>query len=160
MLTARPASDRIASRIVFDSSAKLPIDSKLVRTAAEAPVIVIGSERADDEAVARLRSTGCEVLCFPGDRTERIVASLRNFGARQMTNLLIEGGGELLGSFLAAECIDEVHVFIGPKIIGGRNALGPVGGEGIAKLSDATALSEVEVQMLDGDIYLRGDVTR
>lgn len=158
-LTARPAGPRVATRIVFDSAATLPNDSNLVRTVAEAPIAVITSLQASESAVTRLRQSGCDVHQFPGDRQEQIPVMMRELGERQMTNLLVEGGGELLSSFFAAGCIDEVHVFLGAKIIGGRDALGPVAGEGIAKLADATQLEDVQVELLDGDVYLRGYVS-
>ena len=159
-LTARPAGQRVAARIVFDSKAALRLDSKLVRSVDDAPVVLIASQQAGDFALAGLRNAGCEVLQFLGNRSERVLAALREFGDRQMTNLLVEGGGELLSSFLEAGCIDEVHIFIGPKIIGGRDAKGPVAGEGIAKLADAAQLQDIEVQMLEDDVYVQGCVRR
>jgi diaminohydroxyphosphoribosylaminopyrimidine deaminase/5-amino-6-(5-phosphoribosylamino)uracil reductase len=158
-LTARPAGARVATRVVFDSAATLPVDSHLVRSVAEAPVAVIACPQASESAVTRLRQSGCEVHQFPGDQREQVLAAMHEFGERQMTNLLVEGGGELLSSFFAAGCIDEVHVFLGAKIIGGRDAMGPVAGHGIAKLADATQLADVQVELLDGDVYLRGCVS-
>ena len=76
-----------------------------------------------------------------------------------MTNLLVEGGGQVLGSFLSAQAIDEIHVFIAPKLIGGTNAPGPVLGRGIAKLSEALGFSGLEGEPSGPDWHVFGRKT-
>ena len=77
-----------------------------------------------------------------------------------MTNVLVEGGGTLLGSFFDAGAVDEVHVFIAPKIIGGHGALAPVMGQGIEKIASAMNLVDVETRHVGDDLYLSGRVAR
>jgi diaminohydroxyphosphoribosylaminopyrimidine deaminase/5-amino-6-(5-phosphoribosylamino)uracil reductase len=161
LLTARPPGARIATRIVVDSAASLSTDSQLVRTARESPVLVAAAERSPQSNRARLEKAGCEVLICPGaTRGERLDALLAELGRRQMTNVLVEGGAQLLGSLFDADLVDEVHAFIAPKIIGGATAPGPVAGQGRAQMSQAIALDAPEVTTVGGDVYLRGRVTR
>ena len=77
-----------------------------------------------------------------------------------MTNVLVEGGGRLLGSLFDARLIDEVHVFIAPKLAGGSEAPGPIAGRGIDAISVALAFGDIAVSEVGGDIYLRGRIVK
>jgi diaminohydroxyphosphoribosylaminopyrimidine deaminase / 5-amino-6-(5-phosphoribosylamino)uracil reductase len=157
LLTARPPGPRTALRIVLDTHAALRSESQLVQTAQKTPVMVaVGSESKPSQR-QRLTAAGCDVfLCEGATHAARLGALLEELGRRRLTNVLVEGGGRLLGSLLDSRQIDEAHVFIAPKLVGGAAASSPVGGEGIAKLSDALLLDALEVRQLGGDVYLRG----
>jgi len=77
-----------------------------------------------------------------------------------MTNVLIEGGGRLLGSLFDRQLIDELHVFVAAKIIGGEEARTPVAGVGLAEIPQAASLEGPEIQIVDGDTYVRGRIGR
>lgn len=159
LLTARPAGPRVATRIVVDSTASLSVDSQLVKTAKTAPVLVVATSNAPDEHVRRLTEAGCEVLVCDGiEPAERVRNLLAELGRRRMTNVLVEGGATLLGAFRDAEAIDEAHVFIAPKIVGGASALSPIGGTGLELISQAMPFTAWSVSELEGDIYARGRV--
>lgn len=161
LLTARPPGPRVAVRVVLDSRAALAETSQLVRTARETPVLVAASAAASPDDRRRLERAGCEVLILPGDsRPERLDALLDEMGRRRWTNVLCEGGAELLGSLLDARAIDEVHVFIAPKFVGGAAAPAPISGRGVAELADAMALSDLRVEPLGEDVYVSGRVAR
>jgi len=123
LLTARPPGPRKATRVVLDSKASISLDSQLVRTAEEAPVLIVASDAAAENA-ERLKQLGCEVF-QQGFENEhhRLGRVFSELGGRQMTNLLVEGGATVLGTLCFARWVDEVHVFIAPKVIGGRDAL-------------------------------------
>ncbi|MEX0726217.1 MAG: bifunctional diaminohydroxyphosphoribosylaminopyrimidine deaminase/5-amino-6-(5-phosphoribosylamino)uracil reductase RibD [Planctomycetaceae bacterium] len=187
LLTARPAGPRVATRIVVDAHARLPLTSQLVQTAAEAPLIVACTSVASAERVAALKAVGVEVLELPltllpsgeggrrpdegafeekdegggmRDESEREMPHvslphlLQELGCRGMTNLLLEGGGELLGSAFDDNLIDEYHIFIAPKVIGGAAAVSPIGGRGLLHVPANAALEPLEVEHIDGDLYL------
>jgi diaminohydroxyphosphoribosylaminopyrimidine deaminase/5-amino-6-(5-phosphoribosylamino)uracil reductase len=158
LLTARPPGPRMPARIVLDSHGSLPLTSQLARTTREAPVIVAASEshRRDE-----LEQAGCEVLILRAvDDRLSLSALLDELGRRRMTNILIEGGSTVLGSFLDANAIDEVHVFIAPKLVGGAAALSPVGGVGASQIADALVLADWQVEMVDTDVLLHGWIRR
>jgi diaminohydroxyphosphoribosylaminopyrimidine deaminase/5-amino-6-(5-phosphoribosylamino)uracil reductase len=98
------------------------------------------------------------VLSFPTDADNKlsVPALLDELGRRRMTNLLVEGGAAVLGSFLDARALDEVHVFIAPRLIGGAGARSPVGGAGVEKVAEALKLTHWNVEHLAGDVYLHG----
>jgi diaminohydroxyphosphoribosylaminopyrimidine deaminase/5-amino-6-(5-phosphoribosylamino)uracil reductase len=156
LLTARPPGPRTATRVVLDSSARLPVTSNLARTAKEAPVLVVTNEKAPGERVQKLGELGCEVLALPAnDGRPDIVQLVREMGRRRSTNVLVEGGSGVPGSFLDAGAVDEVHVFLAPKLLGGARAPSPGAGRGIGRIADAITLPNQAIEMLDGDTYLR-----
>ena len=164
LLTARPPGPRIATRIVLDSRAALDVSSQLVRTVGDAPLIVAASEQAPCENVRRLRDHGVDVLllaCSALDGDEGrpkigidVAALLAELGRRKFTNVLVEGGSRVLGSFFDSQQIDEYHVFIAPKVLGGERSPSAVGGVGLERVGLAAELRTVAVERLDGDIYI------
>ncbi len=159
LLTARPPGPRTALRVVVDSRATLSLESRLVRTAHEIPVLVAVGPHARPRDRQRLAQAGCEVLCCRADSpVERVDQLLAELGRRRLTNVLVEGGGRLVGSLLDARQIDEVHVFIAPKLLGGAWARTPIAGEGIVEIPQAIQLDAPEVKQVGPDLYYAGRV--
>jgi diaminohydroxyphosphoribosylaminopyrimidine deaminase/5-amino-6-(5-phosphoribosylamino)uracil reductase len=159
LLTARPPGPRTALRVVVDSRASLSSDSQLARTARETPVLVAVGPEAPGDDRQRLDEAGCEVFtCHSPDHSTRLDELLDELGRRRATNVLVEGGGRLAGSLMDAGQIDEVHVFVAPKLIGGAQAPSPVGGTGLKTMADALALGQLEFRRSGNDIYLQGRV--
>ncbi len=115
LLTARPPGSRIATRVVMDRRASLASTTQLVRTARDAPVLVV-VENAEEADRRRLQDSGCEVLMVESPaREEQFRELLKELGRRRMTNVLVEGGGTLLGALFDARLVDEIHVFVAPR---------------------------------------------
>jgi diaminohydroxyphosphoribosylaminopyrimidine deaminase/5-amino-6-(5-phosphoribosylamino)uracil reductase len=89
-----------------------------------------------------------------------LIQLLDELGRRRMTNVLVEGGSSLLGSTFDAGQIDEVHVFIAPKLFGGQKARSPIRGAGVEQVTDALQLENLQVQRLGDDVYFSGRVKR
>jgi diaminohydroxyphosphoribosylaminopyrimidine deaminase/5-amino-6-(5-phosphoribosylamino)uracil reductase len=162
LLTARPADiadiKRVATRIVVDSNATLSPNSRLVQTAREIPVIVAAGTSAPPSACGALVDVGVEIVQLPGAQDQRLDALLAELGRRRMTNVLIEGGGQLLGTLFDMRAIDEAHVFIAPKLAGGVDAPAPLGGTGVDRMADAPNLRDISIEELGGDVYVHGRV--
>jgi diaminohydroxyphosphoribosylaminopyrimidine deaminase / 5-amino-6-(5-phosphoribosylamino)uracil reductase len=156
LLTARPQGPRSQTRVVLDRTAALPLSCQLVRTANEWPVLVAVTESADDLRCARLRDLGCEVVVLPGSRRVDVVPLLEELARRNMTNVLVEGGGRVLGSFLDEHQLDEIDVYIAPIIEGGDHATTPIRGNGSRAMADALRLGSIEVTKVDVDLRVRG----
>jgi diaminohydroxyphosphoribosylaminopyrimidine deaminase/5-amino-6-(5-phosphoribosylamino)uracil reductase len=156
-LTARPPGKRTATRIVIDSSAQIELDSRLVSAAGKVPLLVACGPQASPQKCRQLEAAGCEVLVFdaaaPGTRLLQLLDEL---GRRRMTNVLVEGGGQLLGSLFDARAIDEVHVFVATKLVGGADARTPLAGWGIEDMTQAICLRVPAVEQVDDDIYVHG----
>jgi diaminohydroxyphosphoribosylaminopyrimidine deaminase/5-amino-6-(5-phosphoribosylamino)uracil reductase len=156
LLTARPPGPRVPVRIVLDSTARLPIDSQLVRTARQVPLWVAVTERASAERRETLQALGCEVLAFPGAGPVPIEPLLDQLGRRGFTNVLVEGGGRVLGSFLDTRQVNAVEAFIAPMLEGGSHGYGPIRGTGLGAMAEALRLERHEVFAIDGDVLVRG----
>jgi diaminohydroxyphosphoribosylaminopyrimidine deaminase/5-amino-6-(5-phosphoribosylamino)uracil reductase len=160
-LTPRPPGVRTASRIVVDTMASLLPTSMLVCTAREVPVIVAVGSEAPQDRVHTLVAAGCEVLVCEGESREaRLDSLLDQLGARRMTNVLVEGGGQLLGSLFDARQVDEVHTFIAPKLVGGAAASGTVAGRGVAMMAQAASLVDPTIEQIGADVYIHGRLSR
>jgi diaminohydroxyphosphoribosylaminopyrimidine deaminase / 5-amino-6-(5-phosphoribosylamino)uracil reductase len=156
-LTARPPGPRTATRVVLDSHLRLPLASQLVQTARTAPVLVVHGEGVDGAARRALEAAGCECFAVPADDNRlRLPALLAEMGGRRWTNLLIEGGAGILGSFLDAGAIDEVWVFVAPKLIGGAGAKPVMAGRGAAAMAQAIPVRNWSVEPIGDDVLLRG----
>ena len=161
LLTARPPGSRIALRVVADTRGSLSSESQLVGTVRQTPVLVAVGDEATEADRQRLSGIGCEVfVCHGRTHAARLDALLMELGRRRLTNVLVEGGGRLLGSFLDAGQIDEVHVFIAPRLIGGAAAGSPIAGEGVEEISQALSLKDSEIKQVGSDAYLRGRVVQ
>ncbi len=155
-LTARvPGVVRQPRRIVFDTEARLPTDSLLLREAPEHPLTVIVSRAAPRGAVAALTSKGAEVIVASGQHEQaRVLSALEQLGAAGITSILLEGGPHLAGAFHDAGAVDELRLFIAPKIIGGRGARSIVEGDGIELVADAIEPLDVQWQQVAGDLLV------
>jgi diaminohydroxyphosphoribosylaminopyrimidine deaminase/5-amino-6-(5-phosphoribosylamino)uracil reductase len=156
MLNARPPGPRVAARVILDGSARLPTESQLARTARDIPVWVAATDRAPKARLGPLEALGCVVLPFPGEGPVPIVELLEELGRRGVTNLLVEGGGTVLGAFLDAREVDEVDVFLAPTVEGGSHGFSPARGLGRASMAEAIRLDRHEVSLVDGDVRVRG----
>ena len=160
LLTARPSGPRTALRIVLDSEASLSCQSQLVETVEQAPLLVAVSENAPQERKQQLEKRGVELFtCAGRDRRERLESLLDELGSRQMTNLLVEGGAEVLGTCFDIATVDELLVFVAPKIIGG-DGLGPIAGRGIPQMRDALRVSKLYLEQVGDDFCLSGRLSR
>ncbi|WP_435005450.1 bifunctional diaminohydroxyphosphoribosylaminopyrimidine deaminase/5-amino-6-(5-phosphoribosylamino)uracil reductase RibD [Tundrisphaera lichenicola] len=159
-LTARPPGPRTAARLILDGEGRLPLESQLARSARDVPVWVAVTHRAPAERLRALEASGCEILVFPGQGAVPIVPILEELGRRGLTNLLVEGGGTVLGSFLDAGQVDEVDVFLAPLVEGGSHNYSPARGLGVGGMAEALRLDPPEVETIDGDVRVRGILPR
>src|SRR5262249_31208451 len=109
--------------------------------------------------VPEVHDLGCPILSLPAGNNGRpdIIALLDELGRRNMTNVLVEGGAEVLGSFFDAKAVDEVYAFVASRIAAGKEKPA-VAGRGVEKIADALALAEWQVEQLGPDVLLHGIV--
>jgi diaminohydroxyphosphoribosylaminopyrimidine deaminase/5-amino-6-(5-phosphoribosylamino)uracil reductase len=149
LLTARDVgASRQPLRVVFDSAARLPLESQLVTTVADAPVLVICGTEAPPERREALEGYGVETV-----EAETPGAALAELGRRDINLVLLEGGAKLAGSFLGAGEIDELRLFVAPVLLGGGRPL--YGGEGAPRVEDAVRPLATESEPSGGDLLIR-----
>lgn len=157
MLDARDVPvRRIATRVVFDSGLRVPSSARLIQTAGEFPTFVVATVdaiRRSGRKVERLKAQGVEVIgCRALGGRVSVRDALRRLAKRGFSNLLVEGGGELIGSFRDAGVLDEAHVYTAPIIIGGRMAVSGCGGEGAKTMADALKTRVLARRTLGADV--------
>jgi diaminohydroxyphosphoribosylaminopyrimidine deaminase/5-amino-6-(5-phosphoribosylamino)uracil reductase len=136
LLTARSEGvARQPARVVFDSRVRLPLDSQLLRTLDESPLLLVASPDADSSHTIALREAGAEVVVADGaTRADRIQVALADLGRRNITSLFLEGGQTLASAFVEADAIDEARTFVAPSLFGARvlsQVEGGAAGEGV-----------------------------
>lgn len=183
-------------RIIIDSLARTPLDSKVV-TDKKAATIIAVSPQAPAQRIAALRQAGVEVLMVPQDsgnsnnpKALEISGSAEPAGSqkvseaagiaeetagqvnltrlmemlgdksREITSVLVEGGGTLAFSLLKAGLVDKVHAFASPMLLGGQEAKGALGGTGFSHLAEAPRLENVTTEFLGRDIHITGYILR
>lgn len=158
LLTARPPGPRTATRIVLGD---ISADSRLATTLTEAPLIVVRLGEPTPGRYDWLTEGGGELLVLEtADHMSQVQAMLEELGRRRMTNVLFEGGGQVLGALFDAGVVDEVHAFVAPKIAGGNGAPSPVAGMGVSQMKSALSLTGVTIAQTGSDMYLRGRLPR
>jgi diaminohydroxyphosphoribosylaminopyrimidine deaminase/5-amino-6-(5-phosphoribosylamino)uracil reductase len=160
-LTARPAGPRLAVRVVADSSARLPLNHPLVETARELSTLIACGPEAPTEKIAALTAAGCLIFqATSSEPDQRLNELLDEFGRRQWTNILIDGGPHLLGAFLDQRLVDEVEVYVGTKLVGGPPGLVPNMGHGLVLMSQAVTLDNIRTQQLGPDLLVQADLPK
>ncbi len=145
-LTARPrdsqAVRRVAKRVVVDTQARLPVESALVKSAREFPLLLAHAPATDDparERLSRLRAAGAVLLEIAADSAGQVALNrlLAALGRQGIQNLLVEGGPKLLGSLMAVGEVDECQVYLAPMIMADPAARHALHGPPLTHLADA-----------------------
>ncbi len=155
-LNVRLVRGRNPRRIVVDSRGRTPSTAKIL-SSCKPPVIIATTSQASAEWRNRLAETGSEILLLPErDRKVDLGALMKALGEKEITSLLVEGGGTLAAGLLEAELVDKVWFIFAPTIIGGAEAPSAVRGRGAAHLSDAWKLRQVRLRRLGDDLAIGG----
>jgi diaminohydroxyphosphoribosylaminopyrimidine deaminase/5-amino-6-(5-phosphoribosylamino)uracil reductase len=142
---------RIATRVVLDSDLRTPPHSQLVRTARQVPTWVFHARNASSRRARALAKAGCQLHGVPTMSVGlSLPAVLDTLGAQEMTNVLVEGGGRVLGSFFDQRLADEFHIYLAPRLIGGASSPGPLHGMGVSTVGAVATLSPALVRLGDG----------
>lgn len=159
-LTTRMVEGKNPVRIVLDSKATIPLNAKILN--GEAKTIVVVSEAAPQDKLDELQKlTNVEVLKLPQRNGYLdLQALLEKLAAMEITSVLVEGGSEVHGAFIDAGLAERIYAFIAPKIIGGKEAIGPVGGTGSTDMGKALKLHGVEYKQLGADFLITGRTER
>ncbi len=142
-------------RVVFDSVARLPLSSQLVRDARTIPLTVVVSRAARRAATDALSTHGAEIVVATGENeTARVRSALDQLGADGIASVLLEGGPHLAGTFLDAGEVDEMRLFLAPMVLGGRTARDPLEGEGVEAIADAARALTLDCDRVGDDLLV------
>lgn len=159
-LTVRDAPGSSPLRVVFDTKLRLQAGARLVQTAREVPTLVLCGIDAPPEPEEELVGLGVEVVRTPLATEGRLDAqlALRYLAQRGVVSLMIEGGAELAGSFLAARLADELHAFIAPILLGPRGRPGAVDWAGPDTPQQAPRIAAPQWELVGEDAYVHGSI--
>lgn len=156
MLTCRLENGRNPIRIVCDTKLRIPMDCNLVKTASEIQTIVATDKNADSEKINKLEEYGVKVLLLDTlDNHIDLNKLMIMLGEMKIDGILLEGGGTLNNSALAAGIVNEVQVYIAPKIFGGKDAPTAVEGQGVTSPDLSHSFKIKSIEEIDGDVLLK-----
>ena len=162
LLTCRVGRPRrIAVRVVLDTRLRMPQRAQLVRTARQTPTWIFCSTDAPLQRARALERSGCVLhRVATTSAGVSLPAVLDTLGRHGMTNVLVEGGGRLLGQFFDQRLADEVHIYVAPLLIGGSGAPGPLHARGVDTVAAALRLPPgLRPQRLGDGYFLAAPLT-
>jgi diaminohydroxyphosphoribosylaminopyrimidine deaminase/5-amino-6-(5-phosphoribosylamino)uracil reductase len=159
-LTVRDIPGESPLRVVFDTNLRLSAESRLASTAREIPTLVLCGPDASEEGEAKLQELGVECVRLPLSTQGRldVILALRMLAQRGVVSLLVEGGAELAGSFLAGRLADEMHAFIAPILLGPRGRPGAVDWAGPDTPQQAPRIASPAWELVGEDAYVHGPI--
>lgn len=157
-LTVREVEGPNPIRVTIDSKLRIPTAAGLITTASETPTWVLTTQDAPESVENILVAQGVDVLRVARSSEGRVdvTAALRALAQRGVIRVLIEGGAELAGSVLNAGLVDELHVFIGPMLLGPRGRPGAVDWAGPTSPAEAPKIVDPRWELCGRDAYVHG----
>jgi diaminohydroxyphosphoribosylaminopyrimidine deaminase/5-amino-6-(5-phosphoribosylamino)uracil reductase len=157
-LNVRDTSGPSPMRIVFDTKLRTPANARLVQTASEIPTLILASSDAPFAAEEELTSHGVEIMRTPVSAEGRIdvMSAMSALAQRGIVSLMVEGGAELAGSFLATRMADELHAFLAPILLGPRGRPGAVDWAGPDVPAKAPRIAHPSWEVCGDDAHVFG----
>lgn len=162
-LTARIKNKEASNpvRIIVDSKGRIPLDSNVLNISEKSGAVIATTELMPSDKEKQLQEMGAKVIRVGLNENQVNLSQLMNeLYNMEIDSVLLEGGSSLNASALESGIVDKMMFFIAPKIIGGLNAPGPVGGKGIEKVQNALKIRDTSVRWFDEDIMIEGYVGR
>ena len=159
MLNCRIEGGNDPIRIIVDSNLRIPLDSKIVNTSNNISTIVATTHKADKDKIKLLEERNVEVIVAKEkDGRVDITSLIDKLGEKKIDSILLEGGSEINFSCLQEGIVDKVRIYIAPKILGGNNAKGAVGGRGVSEIIDSFNIENIDISTIGSDIVVEGYV--
>ena len=154
-----PYSKEQPLKVIVDSSLKIPLKAKVLSDPSK--LIIAVNSIKNKRKYNLLHKMGVRILELP-DKDGRVDLRLlfKNLAKMQIANVLVEGGGTLLGSLFDDKLVDKVMFFVAPKIIGGKDAISSVGGCGNKNIAGAVELQDIQIKKINRDLLIEAYVHR
>lgn len=157
LLTCELENGKNPVRIVCDTNLRTPITSKIVKTANDIKTY-IATSCSDENKIATYKKLGCEIICIKKKGKHIDLMELMQFlGNIQIDSLLLEGGAEMNWSALEQQIVDEIQVYIAPKIFGGSSK-SPVSGKGVSFPNESYKLKPYSFSQVGNDYLIESEV--
>lgn len=153
LLTVRYIKGKNPTRIVLDSFGSILPSSRIIKTAHKVPTIIAVSKKAPKKNLTRLARYPVKILVAGQNRVE-LKKLLKALQKEKIKTILLEGGGTLNWEFVRQGLVDELIVTIAPYVIGGKNAITLVEGDGFSKIADSPKLKLHKIARQNNEIVL------
>ena len=160
-LTVRPKKKGMRNpvRIIVSGKGSISTSAKIFNNAHKERVIYVANASLPLIRKKKLQKIGVEVLLVKYRKKKVDLPLLMDaLGKMKITSIMIEGGSEISGNALKEKLVDKLIYFLAPKIIGGKNAPGPVGGQGISRIEDFIEVKEISIEKLGNDFVIEGNI--
>ncbi len=149
-------------RIIVDSQGRIPLKAKVLNEPKAGKTLLATTAAIPRDKKEALEAMGADIMILPADGEGKVNLTelMYELGRREISVLLVEGGGVLNYSLLEQDLIDKVYLFVAPLLLGGKKAPTPFEGEGIGKLSESRVVEKIELKQLDNDLLVIGYPTR
>ena len=152
-----PGDVRHPLRVILDSKGRTPLAARVLDPVLPGRTLLATTEAIPGDRRRAMTDRGVEVLILPAeDGRVSLQALLQTLGSREITSLLVEGGGTVLGAYFQQGLVDKVLAFIAPLIIGGQEAPTPVVAPGVDRMAQALRLKKVHFERLGSDLLISG----
>lgn len=149
------------TRVVLDSLLKIPKSSRVIDGKGSAKTILAATKCAPKNRAAEFSKKGISILFCAKDKNGVSLRSLlKKLAAIGISHLLVEGGGTVVADFLKKGFVDEMLIFISPRIIGGKHAPTSVEGDGVGNIKESIKLKAIKIKRFKEDILISGYVYR
>ena len=153
LLTVRHTKGKNPLRIILDSKANIDQKSQIIKTCKKIPTIIAVSKKASKKNIDKLKKYPLEII-ITGNKLVNIKNLLRILSKKKIKTLLVEGGGTVNWEFIKQDLVDEIIITITPYIIGGKNSITLVDGEGFSIIKKATKLKLKKICKSGNEIVL------
>jgi diaminohydroxyphosphoribosylaminopyrimidine deaminase/5-amino-6-(5-phosphoribosylamino)uracil reductase len=156
----RPAWHPVKLRIILDTRARTPLESRLVSDDGRASTLIVVSELADPARIAALQARVTVIRAPERDGRIDLAWLMPELGRMGVLHLLVEGGGTVLASFFEAGLVHRIAFFYAPRVLGGEESRRSVAGQGFRSLAEAPSLTDVESRRFGEDLFITARVVR
>ena len=137
-------------RVVLDSNYKAPKNSNLFKSPGK--ILIYSTKVTSQKQISNVE----HIKTNSSNEGVDITSVLEDLGKKGCVNILVEGGKDILGSFFDLKLVNKVIIFISPKILGGKNAITAVGGNGYSYIDESPELKKVNISKIENDIMISG----
>ena len=156
LTTRRDIPSRNPIRIILDPELVINLNAHVVKTAQDIRTIIYTSREVDLVKMALLKEKNVEIYQIDATPNFNLNEVMSHIGQLSIDSILVEGGSFVHAKMIEENIADKAYVFIAPKIIGGKEALTPIGGIGVEKISEAYQLKNITMKTFDDDILIEG----
>ncbi len=144
-------------RVILDSRLTIPLSARVLSSRLRSGTVLATTPRAPRSRVRRLRRLGATILVLPSEQGRvSLRACLKQLAKMGVNRLLIEGGSELAASAIKASVVNRLHLYIAPRLLGGTDAKGVIGGQSPRRLAQALSVSALSLRKVGRDLLIEG----